>query len=568
MATHERPLTVTQSMRRILKVLKLERKEISAIYFYAILSGLIQLTLPLGIQSIISFVLGGSISTSLVVLIFMVVAGVFFNGMVQVNQLRLIEKVEQQIFVRFSFEYAYRIPNLDMRAAENHYLPEMVNRFFDTITLQKGIAKLLLDIPTATLEIFFGLILLSFYHPVFIAFGIILLTLVMAILYYSGPKGYSTSLKVSEYKYAIAGWIEELARVIWSFKFSRGAKLNLKRTDHLVSGYLDSRTSHFKVLQVQYWTLIGFKVLITAAMLIVGSYLLIRQQLNLGQFISAEIVILLVMGSVEKLIINLKTVYDVMTSVVKLEKISDKPMEKEGNMVLERRNQGMKVQLYHVVFGYGGKPVLSDVNFSVPPGSTVAVMGPDGSGKSTLVRLLSGVYQDYEGAIRIDDVSLHEYKKDDYRAQTGILLNRFEIFHGTLLENITMGNPEMGHQELRAFARQLGLEDWSDSKGPEFSDQLDPLGNRMSTSSIRKILLMRALINNPRLLLLEEPLAGLEETTRRKVRDYLLSLKGTTTVFVESNDEEFAKKCDLVLYFENGNLVHSGTWDTNLKNRN
>ncbi len=141
-----------------------------------------------------------------------------------------------------------------------------------------------------------------------------------------------TSLRESQYKYGVAGWLEELARVVRSFKFSKGTLLNMKQTDNLVTGYLDARTCHFRILIFQYWALISFKVVITAAMLIVGSYLLINQQLNLGQFIAAEIVILLVLNSVEKLIINLDKVYDVLTSVEKLSKVTDKPLDQDGGI--------------------------------------------------------------------------------------------------------------------------------------------------------------------------------------------------------------------------------------------
>ena len=549
MANTNEPIAVAQSLRRILKVLRLESREISAIYFFAILGGLIQLSLPLGIQSIISFVLGGSISTSLVVLIILVVLGVFFNGLVSVNQLRIIEKVEQKLFVRYAFEYSHRIPHLDLRSVDGYYLPEMVNRFFDTVSLQKGIAKLLLDIPTAMLQIIFGLILLSFYHPVFIAFGIVLVLLVWGILYYSGPRGLATSIEESDYKYGVAGWIEELARSVWSFKFSRGSKLNLRRTDELATGYLDSRTSHFRILQLQYWTLIAFKVIITAAMLVVGSLLLIDQELNLGQFIAAEIVILLVIGSVEKLITNLDTVYDVLTSIEKLEKISDKPLEEEGRVPLERSAGGMKVQLDRVKFGYGRETVLNDLSMTIPAGSTVAIMGPDGSGKSTLMRLLSGVYRDHEGSLRVDDLDLREYRVDDYREQTGILFSSFEIFRGSLWENITMGFDRMGPREVSAFAEKLGLADWGVGKAPSLSDPIDPIGERLPASTSRKILLLRALVNHPRLLLLEEPFSGLDENSRVKVREYLLALSGKATVFVESNDDAFARRCDIVVRF-------------------
>ena len=555
MANTNEPIAVAQSLRRILKVLRLESREISAIYFFAILGGLIQLSLPLGIQSIISFVLGGSISTSLVVLIILVVLGVFFNGLVSVNQLRIIEKVEQKLFVRYAFEYSHRIPHLDLRSVDGYYLPEMVNRFFDTVSLQKGIAKLLLDIPTAMLQIIFGLILLSFYHPVFIAFGIVLVLLVWGILYYSGPRGLATSIEESDYKYGVAGWIEELARSVWSFKFSRGSKLNLRRTDELATGYLDSRTSHFRILQLQYWTLIAFKVIITAAMLVVGSLLLIDQELNLGQFIAAEIVILLVIGSVEKLITNLDTVYDVLTSIEKLEKISDKPLEEEGRVPLERSAGGMKVQLDRVKFGYGRETVLNDLSMTIPAGSTVAIMGPDGSGKSTLMRLLSGVYRDHEGSLRVDDLDLREYRVDDYREQTGILFSSFEIFRGSLWENITMGFDRMGPREVSAFAEKLGLADWGVGKAPSLSDPIDPIGERLPASTSRKILLLRALVNHPRLLLLEEPFSGLDENSRVKVREYLLALRGKATVFVESNDDAFARQCDIIVRFGTGGVT-------------
>ena len=160
------------TLARFLEILRFEKNEITSIYFYSIFAGLVQLSLPLGIQSIISFVLGGAISTSLVLMVIIVILGVFINGLLQVNQMKIIEKIEQQLFVRYSFQYAHKIPNLNQKEINDYYLPELVNRFFDTISLQKGIAKILLDIPAATIQIVFGLILLSFYHPVFIFFGI------------------------------------------------------------------------------------------------------------------------------------------------------------------------------------------------------------------------------------------------------------------------------------------------------------------------------------------------------------------------------------------------------------
>ncbi|HPH86002.1 MAG TPA: ATP-binding cassette domain-containing protein [Ferruginibacter sp.] len=550
-------------VKRVLQVIKLEKNEITSVYFYAILNGLIQLSLPLGIQSIISFVLGGTISTSLIVLICLVVLGVFINGLLQVNQMRIIEKVQQKIFVRYSFAFADRIPRLNLQALDGKYLPETVNRFFDTVILQKGISKLLLDIPASTIQIIFGLILLSFYHPIFILFGISLLLIVFGILHFTSARGMQSSLEESDYKYGVAGWLEEMARVIKSFKFSRNTTLNIEKNDRLVTGYLKSRTTHFNILLSQYWTLIAFKVIITAAMLIVGSYLLVNQQINIGQFIAAEIVILMVISSVEKLIINLDKVYDVLTSAEKLGKVIDLPVEAEGQFEINENSKGLSIAMTQVKFSYspGELPVLNQVSLLVKANEKICVMGRAGSGKSTLLRLLTGVYRQSEGSIFINDLPIADYKLDSLRSSIGILFSQQDIFEGTLLENIQMGNKEISPNTILLLAEKIGLKKHIAILPGGFNTRLDPAGKKLSQKIIQKILLLRALVGNPGLLLLEEPFAGIEEEPRHMIIDYLLHQTPNQTVMVSSNDIEFAAQCDKVIFLQDGSVKAFGKWN-------
>lgn len=540
--------TASNPVARILNLVRLERKEISAIYFYAILNGLIQLSLPVGVQAIIGFVLGGSMSTSLVILISLVVIGVFSTGVLQVGQMQLIEKIQQKIFVRYSFDLAVHIPRLDMKKTDAYYLPELVNRFFEIPTLQKGLAKLLLDIPTASIQIVFGLLLLSFYHPAFILFGLILLLILWLILYYTGNKGLQTSLAESAYKYGVAAWLEELGRLIKSFKFSKGSRINLAKTNEKVSGYLDARNSHFSILQFQFKVLIAFKVLITAAMLIIGSLLLVSQQLNIGQFIAAEIVILTIINSVEKLIGNLDSVYDVLTSVDKLAKITDKPVEKNGSYVLPDEKQGLSVEAGKLRFSYDEEqPVLQQISFSIQPGQTVCITGKEGTGKSTLLKLVSGSYQGFEGALMLNGLPVGNYDLSSLRAQTGILLSQQDIFHGTLLENITMGNPDTDLQQVVHLFEAVGLTTFLRTQKDGFDTWLDPTGKRLSRNVISKILLVRALVGHPRLLLLEEPWTHIEEPYRGRIIKLLLKEYPQTTILVVSSDPVFARLCDQVI---------------------
>jgi len=548
-------------VRRVIEVLRFEKAEISAIYFYAILAGLVQLSLPLGVQAIISFVLGGSISTSLVLLITGVIAGVFINGLLQVNGMKLIERIQQQLFVRYSFFYAHSLPRLDLRAVDGYYLPELVNRFFDTVSLQKGLAKLLLDIPLATIQIFFGLMLLSFYHPVFIFFGILLLLVLWAILRFTANRGIETSLLESDYKYRVADYLEDLARRVVTYKFARRPDLHLGRTDRLVAGYLGARTSHFRILVVQYWSLIAFKVLITATMLIVGALLLIDQQLNVGQFIAAEIVILTVIGSVEKLIVNLDNVYDVLTAVEKLSKVTDKPQDGDGTQDPPVGTAfGMRAVDLGLAFPASPKPALQGLTFSIQPGEKVCITGPAGSGKSTLLRVLAGVYTPTQGSLLLADIPLSQYNREKMRVRTGLMLQDQGLVRGTLLENITMGedlNPaELARME--ALATRLGLMEFIQKQPDGYTTELEPEGTHLSTRVVRQIALTRALLHNPALILLEEPWTDMRPESEAAVKEYLLRETGGATVVVTTCDTAFAMKCDRVIILDDGGLKAVG----------
>ncbi len=546
---------ITSPVTRILNVVKLERKEITAVYFYAILNGLIQLSLPLGVQAIIGIVIGASMRASLIVLISLVVAGVLVAGIMQVNQMKIIEKIQQKLFVRYSFAFAEHIPKLDLKKTDNIYLPELINRFFDIPILQKSLSKILLDIPTASIQILFGLILLSFYHPAFILFGFILIILLWLILRYTGNRGLQSSIDESTYKYKVAGWLEETARVIKSIKLTKTNDLHLVKTDDLVTGYLVARNSHFRILLLQYNVLVIFKTVITAAMLIVGTLLLVNQQLNIGQFIAAEIIILLVLTSVEKLIMNLGSVYDTLTSVEKLSNLTDKPVEENGSLHLPPNSNGLKIEIKNLSFSFNNeKDVLKDISLQINPGEKICVKGKDSSGKSTLLRLMAGAYTDFKGSLLLDDVPLGNYDLDSVRSHMGVLINQQDIFNGTVWENISLGNDSISMQTVIDIAAKVGLNDFIAASKYGYDTMLDPTGKRLPRNVIHKILLVRALAGKPRLLLLDEPWQNFQNGYRQQIIQLLNQIENTTLVVV-TNDDDFATQCDKVIIIEDGIII-------------
>lgn len=542
-------------LRRFWHLLLIERREITSVYFYAILSGLLQLSVPVGVQAIIGFALGASMVTSIYVLIVIVVIGVLVVGLMQINQMKIIEKIQQRIFTRYAFAFTETLPNIDLRAADAVYLPEKVNRFFDTVNLQKGLAKLLLDIPTAAIQTVFGLLLLALYHPVFILFGLILVLILWLIFRLTGKYGLQTSLKESSYKYALVGWLEEIARTVVSFKFHSGDNLSLHKTDERVTGYLQSRTAHFKVLLIQYKTLLAFKVIVTAVMLTAGTYLLIDQQINIGEFIAAEIVILSVISASEKLIGSLDSVYDVITGLEKLSMVTESEREKEGTVEFQPGNSGTAIELHNVSFQYpDGKKVLQNVSFSVAPNSLVNISGHQGAGKSTLIKLLSGVYNGFTGDILVNGIPIGNYKSHSLRQNIGIYLGLQGVFAGTVWENITLGRKEISFEKIIETAERAGLKDLLRLLPEGLETTIDPSGKRLPSHLIRKILLLRALINCNRLLILEEPFPD-DEASKNILLNYLMELRKTTTIVLVSNENNIKDQCDHGIHLMDGTVT-------------
>lgn len=546
--THSNPLS------RIASLVNLHKKEVTSIYLFSMLSGLINLSLPLGVQTIIGLVMGATMVSSIYVLIFLVVLGVFLVGLLQMNQMKIIETIQQRIFAQYAYAFADTIPRLDLKQMDHYFIPEKVNRFFDTVNIQKGFAKLLLDIPIASVQILFGILLLALYHPLFILLGVILFILLVLILNYTSKKGISTSIEESNYKYEVVGFFNEMARTLKSFKFSQGSNLNFEKTNTHTRGYLQARTQHFEVLLFQYKSLIFFKVSLTILMLTLGTYLLVEQQLNIGEFIAAEIVILMVIGAVEKLIISLDSAYDVITGLEKIASVTESPTEHSGKLDLDVQ-KGLDIQMTGFSFSFDADhKVLDSISLRIKPGQKVSISGPEGSGKSILLRMLTGNYQDFLGSFQINHFPIQNYQLQSLRKYTGVLLHGQEIFGGSLWENISLGQKDITPASILQKANELGFDDLLHHFPEGFDTIIEPIGKKTPQTIIRKILILRALCGDKKLLLLEEPWEGLDAQMAEKIKKYLINRPADTSVIVVSNDPDFNKLTDQQINMRHGKI--------------
>lgn len=543
--------------KRFYNLLKLDKRDVYQIIFYAAFAGLVNLSLPLGVQAIINFIQSGQVSVSWVVLVVVVTIGVGFAGILTIMQLRIVENLQQRIFVRSSFEFAYRMPLIKFKELYSKYAPEQANRFFDTLMVQKGAAKLLLDFSTAFLQVGFGIILLALYHSFFMLIGLLLVGVLYIIFKFSYNDGLQTSLKESTYKYKVAAWLQEIARNRESFSKKKEFEYALERNDHYVTDYVNYREKHFNVMRKQYIQLVIFKVVITAALLSVGGFLVISNQMNIGQFVASEIIIVLLINSVEKIIFGLESFYDVLTSVEKIGQVTDMEVSVIPNTA-EKSSHGITVETENVSYNYPGsdKKSLQNINLKICQGEKILINGTNGAGKSTLLRLLAGITEPVSGGIYVTDNYMNRLDEDSYKAQAGTFLQGETLFEGTIRDNILFGSSNIDNEDLKWALDAVCLSPFIKTFPNGLETHVHPGGRQLSASDVQKILLARSIVNKPNILFLEDPTDKMDETTASKIIDFLASEKNNWTVIVASKGDAWKNKCSRMITIGNGVITN------------
>jgi ABC-type bacteriocin/lantibiotic exporter with double-glycine peptidase domain len=531
---------VTKPYERFWALLKPDSKDISDIYLFAIIGGLLSLGLPLGIQAIINFIQAGKVSTSWFLLVGLVVSAIGFSGYMNIAQLRITENLQQRIFTRSALEFATRMPKIQLRELLLRYAPEWTNRFFDTLTIQKGISKLLIDFTAATLQILFGLILLSFYHPFFIIFGFALLLLLAFIFRMTAKRGFVTSLDESKYKYKIANWLEEIARNRLTFKHLGSSGILLKRSDTFLQGYLKSRDAHFKVLVQQYKYLIGFKVLIALALLIIGGLLVLNQQMNIGQFVAAEIIIVLVLNSVEKLIVSLEMVYDVLTAIEKIGEITDLPLDSEEGIQLQKE-EALTIDIQQLVYQttWSQTPLLQQLSCRFEAGKFYHIQDFEGNQAQGLFLMIAAMALPNEGQVLINGIPTSNLCAQTLRSQIASLSHHDQLIYGSVLENILMGR-DHSLDHVLSIAAAIGLDQKVMELTNAYQTILNPEASTLDRQLITLVILCRALVAAPSVLLWDTHTHYLSNSTLETVLKYLENNYKGTVLLASINEHNLS----------------------------
>lgn len=549
-----------QPLDRFLALVKSDARDLSILLSYTLVTGLLSLAVPLAAQAVVNTIAAGIFLQPLIVMTILLFAGLLFVAVLRMYKLKLVETLQQRIFARVVMQLGARIPRIQTQALSKEYMPELINRFFDVMTIQKAWGKLLLDVPASLLQVAIGLILMAFYSPWLLAFDFAIISFILICSMVLGVGGIKTSIQESHEKYRVAEWLEDIGRCHISFKTHSFANFILEKSDQLVVNYLDARKSHFTVLFRQSFSTYLFQAIASAGILAIGGWLVINRQLTLGQLVAAELVVLNVLSALEKLIRNCDTYYDLLTGLDKVGHLTDLPLERRTGSETTDTTNGATLVMNDVCFNYNSDtPVLQNLNLVIQAGERTSLVGASGAGKTTLAHILCGLLEPSSGAIEFGGMDVRDISLPAMRRCIGFVGDANEIFEGTIEENVRMGRDYVSHKDVRWA---LGLAQLTEdiTRLPEgMNTPLVASGKNLSRGQVQRLLIARAVSHRPSLLILDEAFTGIDERTKLAIVDQLLHSENPWTLIDISHDAEVVKRSDQVYVLSAHRIAEFGS---------
>ena len=541
---HDHPSPI----RRFLGLLRAENRDIWTLIMFSLVTGVLYLALPLTVNALVSNLAFGGQSGPFLQALLMLALALFaclaLSAIIRGLQHYVVEVIQRRLFVRLAADLTYRLPRVQAASLDGVHAPEMVNRFLDIVTVQKSTGLILLDGVNAVLGAFIGMIVLGFYHPFLLAFVLVLITMLVVVITILGRRAVTTSIDESIGKYELVNWLEEIARYPRLFKGPGGYALATERADTLVRNYLQARRGHFRVLMRQIIGLLTMEVVASAALLIVGGWLVINQQLTLGQLVASELIVAAIVASIAKLAKQFDAWYDVLAAMDKIGHLVDIDIEREDGGLPQAGVRGAEVTVEDVTFGYDTSlPVISNIGFHLKAGERVALQGSQGSGCSTLLDLLLGLRVPDAGYIAMDGLDLRSWSLEGLREHV-MLLRGHDIVNGTIIDNIRLGRTEIGLDEVNAALKSVDLLDEIMAMPEGLKTPLITGGLPLSSRQRTRLLLARALAMKPRLLLLDDIFDGLDRDSLRRLTAPVFAAERTWTLVIATRHPEVAAKCD------------------------
>ena len=511
---------------------------------------------PVAVQALVNNIAFGSALQPLVVLTLFVLVALGFSTAMNALRAGVVEIVQRSIFARVATDVTHRLLRVRADAFDHYHGPELVNRFFDVVTVQKAASLLLIDGLSIVMQTVIGMVLLAVYHPWLLAFDVLMMAAMVFIIFVLGRGAIETAIKESKAKYALEGWLEQTAAHLVTFKSAGGASYAVQRSQGLLETYLHYRSSHFSILIRQIVASFGLQAIASAALLGVGGWLVIERQLTLGQLVASELIVSGMVSAFTKFGKQLEIYYDLNAAIDKLGDLVDLPLERRGGEATLADNGPARLALRDVVVHYDGDhPALHLASWEVAAGERLGLTGPNGSGKSTLADVLFGLRVPSSGVVRIDQSDIRLLPLEHLREHVA-LVRGVELFTGSIVDNVRLGRQHLSLDDVSAALDAVGLLDELLNLPDGINTVLQPHGRPLSHRQACRLMIARAIVGRPRLLVLD---GALDQLDRRQDREQLVSLlfspSAPWTLICITERPDLLARCSRVMALRDGAAI-------------
>jgi ATP-binding cassette subfamily B protein len=546
--------------KRFTSMLRVERQDLAVLTVYAFAVVALTLIVPLAMQALVNTVAAGLFAQPIIILTLLVLAGLIVASVIQIFQLRLVETLQQRIFAQTAIDVVDRLARVKTESLRDTYVPEVVNRFFDVLTVQKALSKLLLDGLGAVVQAATALVVLGLYNPFLLLLGMVLTGALWGGTFLLGYGGLRSSIQESIEKYRVASWIQDIARCHGTLKVHGDPDFAVRNVDGMIGRYLDARTQHFRVVARQHAGAYAVTAIATPSVLAIGGVLVLNGELSIGQLVAAQILITLVLTAMEKLVKQSELFYDLLTGLDKVGHVLELDIEDRGGRALpEPTAVGAAVSCRNLRFGYNpDRPVLDGFDLELKPGDRISLVGASGAGKSTIAALLCGFERPSQGSITIDGYELHDIDLTSLRRQVALVGYEREVLPGTLYDNITLGRTHVSHEDVRWAVEVAQLAEEIAQMPAGLQTVIVSGGGNLSGGQIQRLLIARAIVDRPRLLILDEAFTGLDERMIRTLLDRIFSPEHAWTIIDISHQPDVVVRADTVHVLAGGRIGEHG----------
>lgn len=488
---------------------------------------------------------------------------VFFTGIrnnILIGQQNKMALLSAQKFVNHMF----RLP---MTFFEQRHAGDLSSRIANNDKISLFLGGDLTDTVICVLESVFYLIILVFYSPKLVLLAIAALLLDLFLIFTSSRQMKELSMKMNQDQGKLAGALYAGLSIIDSIK---AAGSENEFTARLLGFYAQTCNAEQKMKRTQQMLNAVPQMIMQALnvmILLFGSILVLKSQMTIGSLVAFTSVFAAFLAPVNQMLSFVYSIQVTRTDMDRVKDIMEYPQEKkyqnEGSYT--GRLEG-KIKAEQVTFGYSKRndPIIKNVNLQVNPGEVIAIVGNSGSGKSTLAKMISGLYEPWEGQIYLDERPLQDISAGTMQVSVANVSQQVTIFGASVRDNITLWNQSIPEEDILQAAKDACIHDVITARQGAYDTVLPEGGKTLSGGQRQRLEIARALVRNPSILIMDEATSALDPILEKQVLANVRS-RGCTCIIV-AHRLSAVRDSDRILVMDQGCIVEQGTHESLMKN--